>query len=575
MSVPHTKLGNMGRPSTLPTLAQARPELVLDWHPDNIKTPDTVSIGSKYRALWKCRTTITYQGQPRDCRYEWPTAVQNRAQAGHGCPACKGKAATDWNSLATLRPDLAAQWHPDNDLTPHQVTTGSGYVATWQCPDCPNTWPTSVDKRTNRNHGCPDCSAAGNATPTNNFALLGDPEVVADWHPTKNAQSPDQYRPHSNAVVWWKCRTTITYQGHPRACGHEWEQNINARNGRAGCPACSGYAAADWNNLTVTHPHLIPDWHPDNNLRPHEVTFGVHASVQWRCHNVVSKFGIDEPCGYAWSAQVFNRSAGKGCPACAGHVATEWNNLGVLHPALAAEWDPSNTLTPYEVTPGTNFHAAWVCSNTATTPLGEIKCGHRWRTKPSNRVLGTGCKRCKMWATSKDEIFLASELAAFYTIDTTSTRIQGATQAWRCDITIPDIKVIVEYDGSYWHLNKTERDTRKTTDLHAAGWTVIRAREHPLPPITTNDVTCHTGKHKKAADTVLQRIADLTGTPALGLQDYLASTDLTNAANAEQQMNDLRELGIANRARKQPTEPPEAAQATQQEGVSATPQEAA
>ena len=36
-------------------------------------------------------------------------------------------------------------------------------------------------------------------------------------------------------------------------------------------------------------------------------------------------------------------------------------NLGVLYPNLVKEWDEENDKTPYEVTPGSNFKAKWVC----------------------------------------------------------------------------------------------------------------------------------------------------------------------------------------------------------------------
>ncbi|MBP1053826.1 DUF559 domain-containing protein [Rhodococcus qingshengii] len=59
----------------------------------------------------------------------------------------------------------------------------------------------------------------------------------------------------------------------------------------------------------------------------------------------------------------------------------------------------------------------------------------------------------------------------------------------------PLTRVIVEYDGWYWHRDKAEKDLLKTRVLEKAGWTVIRIREttakRPLPelPVTTMECT--------------------------------------------------------------------------------------
>lgn len=41
------------------------------------------------------------------------------------------------------------------------------------------------------------------------------------------------------------------------------------------------------------------------------------------------------------------------------------------------------------------------------------------------------------------------------------------------DIAIPQIKLVIEYDGSYWHKDK-KRDNQRQTDIENLGWEVIR-----------------------------------------------------------------------------------------------------
>lgn len=62
-------------------------------------------------------------------------------------------------SLATLHPDLAAQWDPikNGALTPDDVTAGSGARPWWICPDCGHSWAAYIYSRSGGGHGCPEC----------------------------------------------------------------------------------------------------------------------------------------------------------------------------------------------------------------------------------------------------------------------------------------------------------------------------------------------------------------------------------------------------------------------------------
>jgi len=54
---------------------------------------------------------------------------------------------------------------------------------------------------------------------------------------------------------------------------------------------------------------------------------------------------------------------------------------------------------------------------------------------------------------------------------------------WRDpDITIPELRTIVEYDGNYWHRGtiNQKHDCLKTQVFLRAGWKVLRVREYGL-----------------------------------------------------------------------------------------------
>ncbi|MBE1604836.1 endonuclease domain-containing protein [Actinopolymorpha pittospori] len=60
--------------------------------------------------------------------------------------------------------------------------------------------------------------------------------------------------------------------------------------------------------------------------------------------------------------------------------------------------------------------------------------------------------------------------------------------SWTVDILVEleGRRLVVEYDGEYWHAPDAKRlvDERKTLDLLAAGYAVVRLRENNLPPLS-------------------------------------------------------------------------------------------
>lgn len=125
--------------------------------------------------------------------------------------------------LATLYPELAAEWHPTKNgaLTPEQVLAGSEKRVWWQCGRG-HAWQTSVSTRTRANCRCPVCAGRTVLAGENDLATLS-PELAAEWHPTLNgALTPDMVTAGSNkrdvvAVQAWACMA-----GGGRPPEHGW-----------------------------------------------------------------------------------------------------------------------------------------------------------------------------------------------------------------------------------------------------------------------------------------------------------------------------------------------------------------
>lgn len=94
-------------------LATLEPLLVKQWSKKNKIKPIEVSIGSHKKVIWRCKKG-----------HEWEAAVKSRTINKTGCPYCShNKVLAGFNDLATLLPDIAAEWSDRNyPLLPTQVT---------------------------------------------------------------------------------------------------------------------------------------------------------------------------------------------------------------------------------------------------------------------------------------------------------------------------------------------------------------------------------------------------------------------------------------------------------------------
>ena len=56
------------------------------------------------------------------------------------------------------------------------------------------------------------------------------------------------------------------------------------------------------------------------------------------------------------------------------------------------------------------------------------------------------------------------------------------------DIFLPDLKLGIEYDGSYFHKDRLQKDVEKNSKLLKLGVKVFRIRAHPLQKINKSDI---------------------------------------------------------------------------------------
>jgi len=154
---------------------------------------------------------------------------------------------------------------------------------------------------------------------------------------------------------------------------------------------------------------------------------------------------------------------------------------------VAAQWDMTvNKQLPHEVRAGSSKKVGWVC---------DVDPTHTWPAAIKLRTgAATGCPRCFRPGESKAAFNLYWELKQVFPdverepliqvqreVKPGGTRMRGVEQP---DFGLPKLKVVIEYDGSLYHMDRIDKDKRKNRRLKSAGFRVLRLRESGLAPIS-------------------------------------------------------------------------------------------
>jgi very-short-patch-repair endonuclease len=358
-------------------------------------------------------------------------------------------------------PHLVKEWHPtkNGELTPKDFASQSHKKAWWLCPKG-HSYDSIIGNRAKKKKptGCPYCAGQKVSEENNLLALF--PEIAKDWHPTKNNElTPKQVTSGGNKKVWWLC---------PK--GHSYESTTSHRTAmKSGCPYCSGHKVSEDNNLLFLFPEIAKEWHPTKNgvLTPKNFTTGVDKIIWWLC-----------PKGHSYESMINNRTQKKyphGCPYCSGRRVGEDNNLLFLFPEIAKEWHPTmnGELTPEDFTHGSTKKVWWQCPK-----------GHHHESAIKDRTIKrSGCPYCSN-QSSEPEIRILSELKWFFEEVNNRYKVNGV----EIDIFLPNLNIGIEYDGNYWHKDKEDIDLEKNEFLLSKDIHLIRVRQHPLKPLSKNDV---------------------------------------------------------------------------------------
>lgn len=178
-------------------MLKRRPKLFYEW---DFKRSGELGLdiykitqGSGKTVWWNCP----------DCESVYDMKIYRRTKkdSPQNCPYCSGQRVNHTNSLASLRPDIAKEWHPtkNGDVTAHDVTCGSNKTFYWQ-GKCGHEWDDTTEKRTNGSK-CPYC--------LNRRVLKGFNDVwTSNPDLAKLLANPNDGYKHtqmSNVKVDWTC----------------------------------------------------------------------------------------------------------------------------------------------------------------------------------------------------------------------------------------------------------------------------------------------------------------------------------------------------------------------------------
>jgi DNA-directed RNA polymerase subunit RPC12/RpoP len=491
------------------SLANLFPELLEEWnYQENSKLPTEVSKGSNYKAHWQCK---------ENSKHRWEAPVSNRSK-GSGCPYCAGQKTLKEDSFAALYSDLLIEYSPENKEDPFELSPGSNKRLKWVCKNNQHhKWNAVVHTRTKLNTGCPYC-AGQRATNENNLSF-SDNGILTLWDYEKNP-NPKEFLPRSSQKVYWKCKAHKT---------HRWKAPIvsianSLDKGNNGCPYCSGKIVNESNSFASVHSSLLKEWDFDKNeISPNKIYQGSSRKIHWKCSN-----GPD----HEWTASISNRIGNRskkptGCPVCNGHKCVPSVSLKTTNPELMEEWDwHNNKVSPEEIYPNYNKKLFWICKNNKQ---------HKWKATANKRAgkEKTGCPYCKVLPQSKVEIAIACELSLLFKCINDGKKIRYEGEYLAPDIILPDLNMIIEYDGSYWHSGNEEKDIAKTEKFKELGYSVLRIREGDLPRIYPTDICgFEGGQIKSIVDNILLQIQssfDLTERQKRSIKDYLGQSGTQNS----------------------------------------------
>jgi hypothetical protein len=271
------------------SLAERHPDVAKEWYQrkNGRELPENVKYSSIKSACWQCSK----------CKQLWEERISARTLGKTGCPNC-------YKSPVKKRKRTLTD---NGTKTPADFPISSTHKACWKCPvELSHKYRKSIYARIkcieqNQSRDCPLCLK--NARPPKRSLMLTDPELAAEWHPTKNgAKTPRDFTIASAHKAWWKCPVDPS---HSYERSISWRSRCIKRGQNSGCSLC----LQKLKSLAVRFPEVAKLWHPTlNGNTPDNVWPSSSEKAFWLC---------EEDPTHSWEKEIYLVSRGARCPSCA------------------------------------------------------------------------------------------------------------------------------------------------------------------------------------------------------------------------------------------------------------------
>lgn len=411
------------------------PEAVKEWHPtkNGDLTPYVVSRQSSKRVWWKCQS----------CGHEWQTSISSK----RGCPKCLHKPINGKDDLATLRPDIASEWHPtkNGNLTPYDVKQYSNKKVWWMCPNS-HEYQATVSERTRKNGkgtNCPICWKVNQTSYPEQAIFFYVKQLYPDAVNRYKADflgtmELDIYIPsiklavEYDGEVWHRENKLQREQKKYKCCVAQGIKLIRIREKIAAlgtniadeqiCIKKIKKDREDKIDLEDIIKHLITkinftgkslqvnliadeikiresyqtkikgslaELYPEIAKEWHPYRNGALTPESCKAGSAYKIWWKCSKCGYEWKSSISKRTkSGHGCLNCSKQAPLiGTNDMATLYPEIAKEWHPTKNgnIVPNNIRPKSNRKYWWKCK----------KCGYEWQSSANNRIAHkSGCPAC-------------------------------------------------------------------------------------------------------------------------------------------------------------------------------------
>jgi very-short-patch-repair endonuclease len=214
--------------------------------------------------------------------------------------------------------------------------------------------------------------------------------------------------------------------------------------------------------------------------------FDTNDYYTWKCYNLECLNTFE-----ALARNVYkDESPRRYCDICSHQIRYKNKHIAIMkrsgsiedkYPFIKDIWSLENKKKPDEFSPGSNEKVKLICPNkSAKHPDYEIIVHH---------IQDHNCWRCPKCVTksSNAEMRIYSELKYSFKDVKWQQKIEGR----EADVTIEDLKLVIEIDGFPWHKDKSEKDLAKNIVFEKNGYRVLRIRDPRLDTIVCDSIICN------------------------------------------------------------------------------------